>query len=491
MTPRQELASLRAQELAEVAVRRQRIVKPLDGIAVPFDTTFVAHVGQQATKVWVVLLGARGADGYTQATLEGIQRIIANVPWKTAEEKRVTLHQVRRALTRLKELKLVRDAGWQLTDVAHPKAKKDPVLGTVKEVYRRLIVGNVRQQPGVVEVLLPTETVVGVEKATTRGGARKGSGRPRKGVSEAPPTARFEIEKIKPRARFEIESEPVRTRARIKPRGIIRLSSPTEVVLLPSEEERGAERRPLFSGEPETAMDELLGEVDGGGRELLGGGSPAQVSMVAWSMLPPFPGVGVVEPPTVPAPPMVQAEQSEEDRVTLLLSAYDMALRQHLPREFNPHNGKKPTAAERKLLLEASRNLLDHKVSPLRWVEFSLDGWKALGKAEDTPVKNWKPRPMLRWVYAPKRIEEKAGWARSAYERRGGTAVLTRTMRQFVARWNTMMQAVLRGEVSPDAAGEKFFPNGQYDRLVEKAVTEGRQLQEKIDTDIRAGIYLW
>ncbi len=511
MTTRDELASLRAQELAELAVRRQRVVQPLDGLTVPFDAAFVAHVGQQATKVWVVLLGSRGPDGITQATVASIQRNIAGVRWKDSDEKRVSAPQVRRALARLNDLRLVRDVGWRLVELPANKVKEvDPVLGTTRSVFCRVVVGNVLQtKPGSgnasgreVEVSLPTGTLEQVERSSTRGGRRKGAGRPR---AEIKPCRGFDSKKDSNHGDplHGLKSGLAQSqRGRESNRGevIVQSREETVVAFLPSEEKRAAAPRPSPFGGAEVEMlaEGLLGEESDEGRGLFGQGSPVALSPDAWSALPPFPGVAVVSPAAIPAPPMVAAGASEEERVALLLSAYNQTAARLLPREFNPHARQALKAPDRKVLVKAAALLLEHEVSPLRWAEFSFEGWAKGGEAEsDAPAKGsgrGRPRavrPPLRWVYAERRVAEKSGWARSALERRGSSVVVTRALRSLISRWQQMMVAVLRGEVSPTEAGEQFFPNGLYQRLVEKAQSEGRREQDRINTDIAAGKYLW
>jgi len=97
----------------------------------------------------------------------------------------------------------------------------------------------------------------------------------------------------------------------------------------------------------------------------------------------------------------------------------------------------------------------------------------------------------LRWAFAPKRIAEKAGWARSAYERRGGSVVLTRTQRVLMSKWAAMQAEVLRGTATPAEAAAAYFPDGAYERLVAKAQQEAQREQAQIDTDMAAGKYLW
>lgn len=202
---------------------------------------------------------------------------------------------------------------------------------------------------------------------------------------------------------------------------------------------------------------------------------------------------------------MVGAGASEEERVELLLAAYNQTAARLLPREFNPHTRQALKAPDRKVLVKAAALLLEHEVSPLRWAEFSFEGWAKGGEPADEgqePADEGKAkgsgrgrpravRPPLRWVYAEKRVAGKSGWARSALERRGSSVVVTRALRSLIAKWQQMMVAVLRGEVAPEDAGAKFFPDGLYERLVEKARSEGRREQDRINTDIAAGKYLW
>lgn len=501
MTTPKEAVSPRTAELAGFLIARHRTVQPLAGLPVPFNDVFVAHVGDQATKVWAVLLGVRDSQGTTHVTIGGIQRLVADLPWQQPSHGQLSQPQIRRAVARLKVLRLVLDIGWE-----HSLSKDGDAM---RELYRRKVVGNIRRRKDAVEVLLPDDARGQVNMATTHGGKRAGAGRPKRiqvvgGAArlENPDDTSSDIQVVEGSPRLENQPDQAgrgrESKRAAKGREVVEQED--VVAFLPSEEKPAAAPRFLFSGEAEadTSMHDvgLLRCHDDGDRGLVGGGAARTYSPDEWGLLPPFPGVATLRPAVVPPPPMVAQSATDEERVTMLLTAYNLALAHQLPRVFNKHaNTSKPLkAAERKLLVDASHALYEHNVSPLRWVEFSLSTFAA--SAEAAAKKKGRepgaPRcPPLAFVFTVDRINTKAGWARRAFDRRGGNFVLTRSARIIVSKWTAMMSAVLRGEVSPRDAGAKFFPEGQYERLVEKAVAEAQREQARIDTDIAAGKYLW
>ena len=239
-------------------------------------------------------------------------------------------------------------------------------------------------------------------------------------------------------------------------------------------------------------MDGLPIETDADGSLLQGAGLPPRLDADKWAALPPYPGLAVVQPAVIPAPPMVPDEAGEEVCVTMLLSAYGTTLRRAAPREFNPYSKHAPKAAERKLLVAAAHALRQHGVSPLRWCEFSFGVWKHGRDADKAGGKEQRAeRPALRVVYSLKRVEETAGWARNEYERRGEQVVFTRSLRSLLERHALMVSLVLGGKHTPESAAAECFPGDTYARMVEKARADARREQAAIDTRMAAGEYLW
>jgi hypothetical protein len=432
------------------------------------DAALAAQIGKAALVVWAALLKARGENDLTHITLRGVCRLAS---------QKLSEHQVRRALARLKTLGIVTDIGWEHTEVPCSSTERSPLLGNVREVYSRRVVGSAR----VGEVGLPSDVWHKVERSVSHGGRRKGAGRPARIKSHGVPCGLNTGPQV-----------PENTKERIKPHGRCR-NKKEDLIFLPSEERCAAARRLSSSSEEGVSqVDGLPVESDEHGSLLLGTGLPPRISSEAWSLLPPYPGIAAVKPATIPSPPMVPPEASEEECVKMLLAAYGTTLRRKMPREFNPHSKHAPKGAERALLVKAAAALRQHNVSPLRWCEFSFDIWQHGREADKAAGKKQREaRPALRVVFALKRIEETAGWARSEYERRGERVVLTRTLRTLLDKHAAMTARVLGGRCTPQEAMAEFFPDDTYARLVEKARAEARREQEAIDTRLSAGEYLW
>jgi len=429
------------------------------------DEVFAAKVGRTAARVWLALLKVRDATLVTHITLTGIRRIAGGS---------LTEPQVRRALARLNDLGMVINHGWKHTEVPYGRAQATDV----HEVFERTVVGAADGQA----IGLPLVVWQKVEAARTWGGARERAGRPRK--SNPTPSRMLCETPIK-------QAEKIKAYARV----VHKEKESNDTVLFSSRKEPAASGgfSSFFeSAEREVVMDGLPVVSDEHGSLLGGGGIPAAWSADEWLELPPFPGVAVVPPARIPAPPMVAADSSPEARLKMLLAAYDTTLKRKLPQEFNPVRKHGPRAADKKLLLAAAEALHAHDVSPMRWVEFSFDQY-AIGREADKAAgkRERAARPPLQVVFAVKRIEETAGWCRSTYDDRGATLVLTRSLKSLIARYQQMRTAVQVGKLSPAAAVAQHFPNGLYDRMVAAAAKDARREQELIDTHIANGEYLW
>lgn len=417
-----------------------------------------------AYRILLTLVELSDATGLTSVTVAGLTR-------RTG----LSAHQVGRALSRLRSIGAVEDLGWTYANVRHTKAERSALTGTMREVYQR----RVHARRGTDTVRVPSTVAERIATMPTHGGARVGAGRK---------SSRRGVETIKSQGCPQM---PEKMQERIKSVDRIKREEKEtkSSVLFPSERERAPEARSSsFSG----SIESMPVAVDESGSTLVGGGRPPVLPLDTFAVLPPFPGVEVVRPAVVPEPPMVTASMSEDEQVALLRDAYNMAVSRALPNEFNPNARRAVSEPDRKVLLKAAPLLVEHAVSPLRWCEHSLVVWSK-GREQDASAgrKERASRPSLRVVYAPKRIAETAGWARNDHERRTARVMLGRSHRTLIERWREMSNAVLRGELSPQAACERFFPGDTYERAVEKARADARRIQADLDTRLAAGEYLW
>jgi len=342
----------------------------------------------------------------------------------------------------------------------------------VREVFVRRVQGSFVTDGDLWCLAAPPMVFKALEATTGRGGKRVGAGRPR--ANQSAPTP----------GHFDYAEAPETTEEKIKLDDRIETLKES-LVFLPSEETPAAARR-LVSWEE--GMDGLPVMSDDAGSLLMGGAHPAKVGEAAWVGLPPFPGFAVVQPAVIPAPPKIEFGTSSEARIEMLRDAYNTACRRALPDEFN-HYATKPFAKrDRHALLDGAGQLFVEEISPLRWAEFAVDMWKS-GREQDEKKRAVRPAP--KWVFSATLVARHAGWARTEREHRGARVVLTRSHRTLLDRYATMLSAVLCGAVSPAEAEQKFFPDGAYARLVERATNESQREQAEIDRRVQAGEYLW
>jgi hypothetical protein len=197
----------------------------------------------------------------------------------------------------------------------------------------------------------------------------------------------------------------------------------------------------------------------------------------------------------IPPPPQIKLSHSPDERVALLLRAYNLVLQREQPNVWNLYRKTPLRAPERAQLVVAADELRYHQVPPIRWVEFSLERWNRMrneAKASGKKGKQLPPeRPPLKYVFSKNRLDSTAGWALQDMMPQGGTVVCTRAHRTLLARWQQMHWAVTTYRVSAAEAEETFFPNGLYKRLVAQTQSETKTIQADLDRRLDAGEYLW
>lgn len=201
---------------------------------------------------------------------------------------------------------------------------------------------------------------------------------------------------------------------------------------------------------------------------------------------PPYPGASVVEPATVPPPPLLDPTASERSWALALVRAYRGAVSSRTKKAcFVLAKGDITASRYYPMLLSGARKLIEHKLPPAAWAAWSVDVWRSRGE---------KDAPPLAYVWGAKRIEERRGWFRheaASYE--GGMALYGRAHRTLLAKWNAMAAELMRVVDPADGPKvvERHFPGRSYDALVEAARREAVATNGELQARLESGEWLW
>ncbi len=210
-------------------------------------------------------------------------------------------------------------------------------------------------------------------------------------------------------------------------------------------------------------------------------------------VIPAYPGFDVVEPVIIPKPPCIGAKVPEADRVPLLVEAYrEAAVAIYKRRIWVPD-----VVPDSKLwanLVQAAELFVDEEVSPLAWAAWSIQRvWMEYAKKGP---RGGKPKPApLSWVFQPARLEKRVGWfGREMGDFGGGRVLMGDAHRQLITWWQGAVSAIRRSGARDDAARaiwEQWFPDGAYERGLERARMEAERERDRLKKAMAEGKFLW
>jgi hypothetical protein len=149
------------------------------------------------------------------------------------------------------------------------------------------------------------------------------------------------------------------------------------------------------------------------------------------------------------------------------------------------------------MMVEAAGCMLEHEIAPAAWLAFSFDVW------DEQQCKNGKGRrrklkpPPLTWAYSPDRLNARRGWFRTALANLvlGGQLTFLPAHRELVGRHARMRAALLRMQNPTNtevaAVVARFFPDGCYAQLAERACNESKAQQVKLKRRAARGEWIW
>ena len=204
--------------------------------------------------------------------------------------------------------------------------------------------------------------------------------------------------------------------------------------------------------------------------------------------MPPYPSVGLIGVPKVPAPPKLDEGLTDEQCVKKLGEAYRGAYESRYGKRcYVMTRGSVKKSKFYKALVSASHFIRDNEIPPASWAAFSLDCWISFG--EKNEGSNKKPPP-VNWVFSMKRLEERAGWFdREASSYGGGRLLFTAKHKDLLKRYDGLRRAAYR-ELLTEELINRFFPGG-WEKHYDEAEKESANDHARLLAMVKRGDFIW
>jgi hypothetical protein len=480
--------------------------------------TMRRRLGLTAFEVWVSFIWRRNKEGHSFASARSISRS-RNLPYTS----------VRRACEKLTKMRLIQDPRWVLNSTGLKR-------------FRRTIVGDYRK--GIILINSDVKTMLNAKKSW--GGARVNAGRPSKKNRETPDIqvdTTYEVNIPQDREITDIQDGATliqvgRTLRRslkkdidyipLKGNIMDRVAAPAfssifgtfdknnsidceeeppappESPVLDVHDKPGAyplseKDLPLetpsndFSLNPPREQNKECKEMntpkeDTRETPYIQVGQGSNPSIEKTMPMPPYPSVGFIGVPKVPAPPLLEADLTDESYVKTLAEAYRGAFRSRYDKpSYVMTRGSVKKSKFFRSFVACANFMRDNEIAPAAWAAFSLDCWISFG--EKNEGSNKKPPP-VNWVFSMKRLEERAGWFdREASSYGGGRLLFTRSHKELLRKYEGLKRAAHKELLTQDLI-ERFFPGGWEDHY-DKAKKESAADQARLRDIVRQGEFVW
>ncbi len=367
--------------------------------------------------------------------------------------QKLSLKQVKGSLAKLRKAELLHNERFVVS------------RGVAAYVMRRTVFGAYVIDTNRGDMIaVPTPVISALVKLPRRGGARKGAGRKPKHLAE-----RKEPNNL-------IQTVPHRRRIQKVPdtsyiyKGLgVGVSSKEETSSAPT----GSVLLSLFDETKKSTGSTVCGSSERIYRSddrLFGPHIPA------------FPGPSVVKPAQVPDPPKMDAELSPTSRAVHLSEMYQgVRIAKTGKRDWglrNLENNKRRMS----MFTNAAGAFVEHELSPVAWMAWSLDFWF---EQEDA-----KP-PRVEWLLSPKRIVKHRGFFRNnvaSYS--GGRLIHGEKYKELTKRYMRMRSCLLNTSEPVADIVARFFPGKRYAQLVEETKEEASNIQVGLRNQISRGDYV-
>ncbi len=220
-------------------------------------------------------------------------------------------------------------------------------------------------------------------------------------------------------------------------------------------------------------------------------------------VIPPSPNVSYIGNARVPPPPKLNPKDPIDQRVLMLAKAYAGAVESRFHEKTWPFGrGDLVDYKHWDLMVEAVEALQALEIAPAAWAAWSCDVWKYYGaKTERSSAPRTTPPP-VKWVWSPKRLEERHGWfltEASAYC--GGKLIFSEAHKDALGKHKAMDRDLRKPApswVKDNASAkectyeiiEKWFPGGWWP-IYEKIVAKAQDDQARINKMVLRGEFIW
>ena len=228
-------------------------------------------------------------------------------------------------------------------------------------------------------------------------------------------------------------------------------------------------------------------------------------------VIPPYPGVDVIEPAFLPQPPQLNPKHVEPQHALRIAVGYRCAVEHAYGQCFLFRNATQLTLLADKhfpALVEAVPKMLEYKLAPAAWTAFSIEVWRRYvvqgrDRSWDSTPSERRTRkdspPPVKWVFAGKRLEERTDWFAFVESKfRGGRMVISPAHHELLRRHNAMRADLFELCKSEPALLEtvqaivkKHYPDTTVKRLTAKAEEDTLVQQDQWTKDLARGKWLW
>jgi len=468
------------------------------------EALLVKRLGYSAWHTWQVLARKRDRKGITHITTLGITACRGFTP--------IAEHKVRLALRVLVRVGMVENLGWRWVRVPVPGGRKS------LRVFVRCVHGArlLTTEKGKLEVIVPREVKEWLMNST-RGGKRKGAGRPKKiraverlaevirladyrpaeAQVEASSSAGLNTERI---ASFGNQTRAARNQTRaarteIKPALAISITTKRTVRSASLGRDSSKEETRRSAG-GEGFSSSLETEVDGVGSMLSGtiNKNPIMLNSVL-ANVPPYPGRSIVAAADVPPPQKITPDLDDANRVKLLAAFYRGAVEKQYGKRLHALKNISPRAPSWGVLVKAAKLLEDYDIPPAAWCMWIVRRWYSI----KTHTNGWKegmpvPLPPVNFVFSTSQIEKRCADPEDRYvvldSAQGGRVVFGKTHKLLLKRYTNMRAELNRG-ADRAATVKKFFPGTAFEEMVDAARGESMELRSRMESDMKLGRMIW
>lgn len=479
--------------------------------AIPFDTRlsrritgrlqipeaeFAKKLGETAFLVWQILCAHRDGRGLTTITYAGMQR--------AKLFQHVSDKQIKRALTRLRKLGLVADLHKSRIKMMRPKGRE----GLMVEVWAmpRIIYGGRGVGPRGSVVFVPRWVRDRWDSVRSWGGNRRSL--PFVARKRAPSYVKTAYDaagrKFQVGLQGGVSSGPPDIihssngdHGSKKTAGVFASQKPQLVAcgdrhdLLLAVDQPGDTKRdvPPVAPKPRPPFGAGKPTVSTTGTRI--GGCQQEPPPVPGSLgIPPPPNPTICPPAMVPPAPPMPGGLKGIDAARWLVKMYRGAIVSRFKGKCWVLAGRGKLEKSKHLpnLIRVAKIMQVEGVPPASWAAWSIGCWA------DNEI--GKGKPPIRWVYSEKRLEEHLGWF---FRELGGydvrRAVYSRPAQVLMWRHRQMMVALARSgartEEQVRVVVDKYFPDGLYDVLSQKAKRAAIDDQIRINQAVARGDWVW